>query len=121
MITQIGIIINIIVFIFLIVCLKTTKYINLDDICEYNDKHEPISVNSWTTWDKAWHTIKLPLWQYIFLMLLIPVSYLGTIFYILFAVTDIHDDTTYYYKKPISLKKLNNIIKKFIKLITIKI
>lgn len=117
MIIQIGIIINLIAFIFLIVCLKTTKYISLYNICEYNDKHEPISVNSWTTWDKAWHTIKLPLWQYIFLMLLIPVSYLGTIFYILISYCCIFDDTTYYYKKPIFLKKLISIAK----LITIEI
>ena len=104
----IGILINIIALILLIVSLKTIKYINKTNVCSYEDK--------------KWHTIKLPLWVYMLLLLIVTVPYLGTLFYILvyYTYSDI-DTCKYYCIKPSFHKKLTNAINKVIILINTEI
>lgn len=102
-----GIIINIVALIILIVSLKTIKY---------------IKANVYSYEDKDWHTIKLPLWAYVLLLLIAVVPYLGTLFYILvyYTYSDI-DACEYYCKKPAFHKKLTNSINKVITLINTEI
>lgn len=104
----IGILINIIALIILIVSLKTIKYINKTNVCSYAYKE--------------WHTIKLPLWAYVLLILIAVVPYLGTLFYILvyYTYSDI-DACKYYCIKPAFHKKLTNVINKIINLINTEI
>lgn len=103
----IGILINIIAFILLIVSLKTIKY---------------IKANVYSYEDKDWHTIKLPLWAYVLLILIAVVPYLGTLFYIIvyYTYSDI-DACKYYCNKPAFHKKLTNSINKVINLINMEI
>lgn len=102
-----GILINIIALILLIVSLKTIKY---------------IKANVYSYEDKDWHTIKLPLWAYVLLILIAVVPYLGTLFYIIvyYTYSDI-DACEYYCIKPSFHKKLTNIINKVITIINIEI
>ena len=102
-----GILINIIALILLIVSLKTIKY---------------IKANVYSYEDKDWHTIKLPLWAYVLLILIAVVPYLGTLFYIIvyYTYSDI-DACKYYCKKPAFHKKLTNSINKVINLINMEI
>ena len=103
----IGILINIIALILLIVSLKTIKY---------------IKANVYSYEDKDWHTIKLPLWAYVLLILIALVPYLGTLFYIIvyYTYSDI-DAYKYYCIKPAFHKKLTNSINKVINLINMEI
>ena len=103
----IGIIINIIALILLIVSLKTIKY---------------IKANVYSSEDKDWHTIKLPLWAYVLLILIAVVPYLGTLFYVIvyYTYSDI-DACKYYCIKPAFHKKLTNVINKIINLINMEI
>ena len=102
-----GIIINIIALILLIVSLKTIKY---------------IKANVYSYEDKDWHTIKLPLWAYVLLILIALVPYLGTLFYIIvyYTYSDI-DARKYYCIKPVFHKKLINAIDKVITFINTEI
>ena len=103
----IGILINIIALILLIVSLKTIKY---------------IKANVYSYEDKDWHTIKLPLWAYVLLILIAVVPYLGTLFYIIvyYTYSDI-DTRKYYCIRPTFHKKLTNVINKIINLINMEI
>ena len=103
----IGILINIIALILLIVSLKTIKY---------------IKTNVYSYEDKEWHTIKLPLYAYMLLILIAVVPYLGTLFYIIvyYTYSDI-DTCKYYCKKPSFHKKLTNTINKVITFINTEI
>ena len=103
-----GIIINIVALILLIVSLKTIKYINKTNVYSYEDKE--------------WHTIKLPLWAYVLLILIAVVPYLGTLFYIFvhYTYSDI-DACEYYCKESAFHKKLTNAINKVITLINTEI
>lgn len=102
-----GIIINIVALILLIVSLKTIKY---------------IKANVYSYEDKDWHTIKLPLWAYVLLILIALVPYLGTLFYIIvyYTYSDI-DARKYYCIRPAFHKKLTNSINKVINLINTEI
>lgn len=102
-----GIIINIIALILLIVSLKTIKY---------------IKANVYSYENKDWHTIKLPLWAYVLLILIALVPYLGTLFYIIvyYTYSDI-DACKYYCIRPAFHKKLTNSINKVINLINMEI
>ena len=102
-----GIIINIIALILLIVSLKTIKY---------------IKANVYSYEDKDWHTIKLPLWAYVLLILIAVVPYLGTLFYVIvyYTYSDI-DACKYYCIRPTFHKKLTNSINKVITLINTEI
>lgn len=113
---EIGILINIIALILLIVYFKAIKCIKFYDVREYNGHGEPISVQGWTSWDKAWHTIRLPLWSYILLILVAIVPYIGTL-YCIFVYWLYYScrSNKYFYIKPIFLQKLDNALNKVIK------
>lgn len=96
-----GIILNILAFIWMIVSLKSIKYIRREDIYAYNQLGEPSAVKEGTTWDKAWHKPKLPIYLWILLVIIIEVPYLGAIVYIGIAgyTTDQYNESCYYTEK----------------------
>lgn len=118
----IGIIFNILTFIWMLITLKSIRYIRREDIYAYDIDKKPIAVKEYTTWEKAWHTPKLPVGLWILLVVNILVPYLGALVYIIISSFSLeyYDEKRYYLEKTklrLKMESITNKIKKPFELI----
>ena len=119
----IGIIINVIVFIILLYDLKTTKYISYEYVHKVRTENGwEIVPYKWVDDYKLWQRIKLPLYLYLFFLLVAMIPYIGMITYFFaYLIHSTYNSYNYYYEYTVFHRKVVKVWNKVIKLIFLEI